>query len=216
MGLTKTIGGVYLRPSLGWLLATSSPLRIANEMAKVRDPQGVAELRAARMANTVGDSTMLPAIERIALILAAKGGMVRDVTVGDCLESLRISRDVFPGPARSTRHSPVFYQLLHAIGNFPTDAPPTVRMFSSLFAGRLSVEQMVDRYQLASKPMRDLLVDYLRERQPAIDYNTLTGLATALALWFWKDLERHHPGIDSLRLSPETAAGWEQRIRKQV
>jgi site-specific recombinase XerD len=216
MGLIQLIGGDYLRPSLGWLMATSSPLRIANEMAKVRDPQGVAELRMARMANTVGDSTMLPAIERIALILATKGGLVRDVTVGDCLESLRISREVFPGPARSTRHSPVFYQLLHAIGNFPADAPPTVRMFSSLFAGQLSVEQMVDRYQLASKPMRDLLVDYLRERQPAIDYNTLTGLATVLALWFWKDLERHHPGIDSLRLSPETAAGWKLRIRTRV
>ena len=89
-------------------------------------------------------------------------------------------------------------------------------MFSPLFAGRLSVEQLVDRYQLVSRPVRDLLVDYLRERQPAIDYNTLTALATALALWFWKDLERHHPGIDSLRLSPETAAGWKQRIRTRV
>ncbi|GAA2350124.1 tyrosine-type recombinase/integrase [Dactylosporangium salmoneum] len=35
-------------------------------------------------------------------------------------------------------------------------------------------------------------------------------------LWFWKDLERHHPGIDSLRLNPETAAGWKQRIRTRV
>ena len=216
MGLIQLIAGDYLRPGLGWLMATSSPLRIANEMAKVRDPHGIAELRAARMANTVGDSTMLPAIEKVALIMAAKGGQVRDVTAGDCLESMRISREVFAGPTRSSRHSPVFYQLLHSIGNFPADAPPTVRMFSPLFAGRLSVEQLVDRYQLANRPVRDLLVDYLRERQPAIDYNTLTALATALALWFWKDLERHHPGIDSLRLSPETAAGWKQRIRTRV
>lgn len=185
-------------------------------MAKVRDPGGIAELRAARMANTVGDSTMLPAIEKAALIMAAKGGIVRDITVGDCLESMRVSRQVFAGPTRSGRHSPVFYQLLHSIGAFPADAPPTIRMFSPLFAGRLSIEQLVDRYQLACRPIRDLLVDYLRERQPAIDYNTLTALATALALWFWKDLERHHPGIDSLRLSPETAAAWKQRIRTRV
>ena len=111
---------------------------------------------------------------------------------------------------------PISVILLHSIGNFPADAPPTVRMFSPLFAGRLPVEQLVDRYQLASRPIRDLLVDYLRERQPAIDYNTLTALATALTLWFWKDLERHHPGIDSLRLSPETAAAWKQRIRTRV
>lgn len=216
MGLIQLIGGDYLRPSLGWLMATSSPLRIANEMAKARDPHGIAELRAARMANTVGDASMLPAIEKIALITAAKGGLVRDVTVGDCLECMRISREVFPGPTRSSRHTPVFYQLLHSIGNFPADAPPTVRMFSPLFAGRLSVEQLVDRYQLACRPVRDLLVDYLRERQPAIDYNTLTGLATALGLWFWKDLERHHPGLDSLRLTPEIAAAWKQRIRTRT
>jgi integrase len=216
MGIIQLIGGDYVRPSLGWLMATSSPLRIVNEMAKVRDPHGIAELRAVRMTNTVGDSTMLPAIEKVALIMAAKGGMVREITVGDCLELMRISREVFPGPVRSSRHSPVFYQLLHEVGTFPADAPPTVRMFSPLFAGRLPVEQLVDRYQLACRPIRDLLVDYLRERQPAIDYNTLTALATALVLWFWKDLERHHPGIDSLRLSPEVAAAWKQRIRTRT
>jgi hypothetical protein len=216
MGLIQLIGGDYVRPALGWLMATSSPLRIANEMAKVRDAHGIAELRAARMANTVGDSTMLPAIEKVTLIMAAKGGLMRDVTVGDCLESMRVSREVFTGPTRSSRHSPVFYQLLHSIGTFPADAPPTVRMFSPLFAGRLSVQQLIDRYQLASRPVRDLLVDYLRERQPAIDYNTLTALATALGLWFWKDLERHHPGIDSPRLTPEIAAAWKQRIRTRI
>lgn len=64
-GLIQLIGGDYLRPSLGWLMATTSPLRIANEMAKVRDPEGIAELRTARLAGTVGDSTMIPAIEKI-------------------------------------------------------------------------------------------------------------------------------------------------------
>ena len=64
------------------------------------------------------------------------------------------------------------------------------------------------RYDLACRPVRDLLIDYLRERRPAVDYNTLTGLATALALWFWKDLENHHPGLGSLRLAPDIAAAW--------
>ena len=49
-GLIQLIGGDYIRPSTGWLMATSSPVRIANEMAKVRDPHGIAELRAVRMA----------------------------------------------------------------------------------------------------------------------------------------------------------------------
>ncbi|MFD3596766.1 tyrosine-type recombinase/integrase [Nocardia sp. NPDC058640] len=216
MGMIQLIGADYVRPPLGWLMATRSPVRIANEMAKVRDPNGLAELRAARLANTVGDATMLPAIEKIALIMAAKGGVVGDVAVGDCLETMQISRKVFPGPTRSSRHSPVFYQLLHSLGYFAADAPATIRMFSPVFAGRATVEQLVDRYHVSCRPVRDLLVDYLRERQPGIDYNTLTSLATALALWFWKDLERHHPGIGSLQLTAETAAGWKQRIRTRV
>jgi hypothetical protein len=213
LGMAQLIGADVIRPGLGWLMATSSPLRIANEMGRVRDPGGITLLREFREAGAVGEATAAPAIEKVALIMAAKGGMVADITVGDCLELVRTSREVFPGPSRSTRHSPFFYQMLHAAGVFPASAPPTVRMFNSLFTGQLTVEQMVDRYDLACRPVRDLLVDYLRERQPGIDYNTLTSLATALALWFWKDLETHHPGTSSLRLQPDIAAAWKQRIR---
>ncbi|MFI9723832.1 tyrosine-type recombinase/integrase [Streptomyces sp. NPDC052396] len=216
MGLVQLIGGDVLRPDLGWLMATSSPLRIANEMERVRDGEAIAKLRALRTASTVGDSTVLPAIEKIALIMAAKGGTVLHVTPNDCLELLKTSREVFPGPAKSTRHSPFFYQLLHSLGVFPADAPSSVRMFSTRFPGQLAVEQLVDRYDLACRPVRDLLVDYLRERQPSVDYNTLTGLATALGLWFWKDLEKHHPGIDSLRLAPDVAAAWKRRLQTRT
>ena len=75
-------------------------------------------------------------------------------------------------------------------------------MFSPNFSGQLTVEQMVDRYDLACQPVRDLIVDYLRERQPGIDYATLRACPALLARAFWKDLENHHPGISSLRLPP--------------
>ncbi|MFF4410715.1 tyrosine-type recombinase/integrase [Streptomyces sp. NPDC001404] len=216
MGLVQLIGGDVLRPDLGWLMATASPLRIANEMERVRDGEAIASLRALRKASTVGDSTVLPAIEKIALIMAAKGGTVADVTPGDCLELLKTSREVFPGPAKASRHSPFSYQLLHSLGVFPAGAPSSVRMFSTRFPGQLTAEQLVDRYNLSCRPVRDLLVDYLMERQPSVDYNTLTGLATALALWFWKDLEKHHAGIDSLRLPPDIAASWKRRLQTRI
>ncbi|MGW3951921.1 hypothetical protein ACWEKM_13480 [Streptomyces sp. NPDC004752] len=59
-------------------------------------------------------------------------------------------------------------------------------------------------------------MSYLKERQPSVDYNTPTGLATALALWFWKDLENHHTGVDSLRLAPDIAAGWKRRLQTRT
>ena len=73
--------------------------------------------------------------------------------------------------------------------------------------------ELVDRYQLHCRPVRDLIVDYLAERQPAMDYTSLKNLAYYLAQRFWADLEHHHPGIDSLHLPREVAAAWKQRQR---
>ncbi|QIZ37114.1 site-specific integrase [Saccharopolyspora sp. ASAGF58] len=64
----------------------------------------------------------------------------------------------------------------------------------------------------ACRPVQDLLVHYLRERQSTVDYVTLQRLASTLGKLFWADLEQHHPGIDSLRLAPEVATSWKQRI----
>ena len=217
MGLLQLTGGDVLRPALPWLLSTRSPSRFSAEMAQTRDPGGIAALKALREAGTAGDATFTPAVERVALIMAAKGGLVSDITPGDCVELLNCCSRLFPGGSQQAwRHSPFFYQLLHAAGVFPDSAPPTVRMISSSFPGQLTVEQLADRYDLACRPIRDLLVDYLRERQPGIDYSTLNGLATTLALRFWKDLETHHPGIDSLRLPPDIAVGWKQRIQTRT
>jgi len=56
-------------------------------------------------------------------------------------------------------------------------------------------------------------VEYLKERQPAIDYATLRGHTYQLARCFWLDLEQHHPGINSLRLPREVASAWKQRLQ---
>jgi integrase len=216
LGMVQLLGGDILRPGLPWLLATASPIRVAEEMSRTRDPAGITALKDLRETGTVGESTFVPAIERAALIMAAKGGLVSGITPGDCMELLDCCRRVFADGTRANRHSSFVYQLLHSAGVFPPGAPATVRMISTRFAGQLTAEQLVDRYGLACRPVRDLIVDYLRERQPGIDYVTLTGLATALARWFWKDLETHYPGIDSLKLPPDIAAGWKKRIQTRI
>src|SRR5262249_60793366 len=98
---------------------------------------------------------------RSAVIVAAKGGMLADITVGDVLEIL-------------------------------------------------------DRYPIACRPIRDLLVAYLAERQPAIDYTTLVGLAYHLVRCFWCDIECHHPDINSLKLPREVAGAWKRRLRTKT
>jgi hypothetical protein len=150
------------------------------------------------------------ALRRAATILAVKGGTVRDITVGDCLQ-LSLAID-----GRSVRKNKGmgFYQLLHAMGVFGPAVPSTIRAFGT--QGQLSAAQLIDRYGLRSRPIRDVLVAYLQERQPMLDHTTLRNLAFSLGALFWRDLERHHPGIDSLHLAPEVAAAWKQRLMSRT
>jgi len=204
-GVLPLICGDVIRPSLSWLLAPATPKNLAAEMARSRDPRGFAALAALSRTDPASASTKDLAVCRIAAILAAKGGTIADITVGDCLELL----DAITA-AKGGNTSPYFYQLLHALGVFPPAAPPTVRVFKT--HGQLTAGQLVDRYPIACRPVRALIVDYLRERQPVVDHATLRSLSRALAGLFWRDLELHHPGISSLRLAPGVAAAWKQRV----
>jgi Phage integrase family len=210
-GLLSLMCADVIRPSLAWLLATATPKRLSTEMARTRDPVAFAELAARCQANPVGESTTGVALHRIAAIMAAKGGTVADITIGDCLELLQVAAAVC---TVSHHKSPYFYQLLHATGVLPAAAAPTVRALHD--QRQLRVEQLVDRCQIACQPVRDLLVDYLRERQASVDHVTLVRMADTLGRLFWRDLELAHPGIDSLRLSPSVAAGWKQRISSKT
>ena len=55
-------------------------------------------------------------------------------------------------------------------------------------------------------------MQYLTERAPGLDYSTIRQLASKLILLFWRDLELHEPGIDSLHLADATARAWKQRL----
>jgi len=119
--------------------------------------------------------------------------------VGDCLQLLDLTYEYCEDrPGGSGLH---FYQLLHATGIFSDDAPITVRMLGAGRKGQLTPAQLIDRYDLACRSVRDLLVDYLSERQPALDYTSLNTLASNLGLLFWKDSRKHHPSISSLDLA---------------
>jgi integrase len=211
-GLLSLICADVIRPAIGWLLGTASPARLAAGMARARDPGGFASLTACCDASPVGESTTAVAFHRIAALMAAKGGMVAGITLGDCLELLDEAAAFCAAHHIGDTHytSPYFYQLLHAAGVIGSHAAPTVRALS---AGRqLSVEQLAGRCGIQYLPIRDLLTGYLRERQASVDYVTLVRLADTLGRLFWADLEAHHPGISSLRLDPLTAAAWKQRI----
>jgi len=209
-GLLVLICGDVIRPSIGWLLSSPSARRhLATEMARTRDAVVFAELTRRCQSGAVGLQASQQALTRVAVILAAKGGLVGEVRVGDCVELLTVAARL--RRARDGRAgSPLFYQLLHAHGGWGQNAPAAIEMFSG--HGQPSCEQLIDRYRIACRPVRDVLVDYLRERQASVDFSSLQRFAYLLGKLFWADLEAHHPGIDSLKLPRDVAAAWKQRV----
>ena len=214
-GLTLLICADVIRPSLDWLLVTPAPKNLAGAMARTCDPAAFAELAATCDALATGPTSRQIALARIAMIMAAKGGLVAAITVGDCIEMQQASVDVCQrlGKGKEFR-SPFFYQLLRSLGGFPDTAPPTTRAFN--VRGQMSVEAMIDRYGIECRPVRDLLVDYLREFLVSSDYSTVLNLSYVLGKLFWRDLELHNPGIASVHLPAEVASAWKQRVRTKT
>ena len=210
-GLLLLICGDLIRPDPGWLLASSGLQLLTGEMARTRDPGTFAMLRQACDAGQVSPLTRDLSLRRIAAILAAKGGLVSDITAGDCLELAAAVRSI-EGKTRST--GMYFYQLLRTTGVLPPEAPASVRMFTT--RGQLTPAELIGQYGIECGPVRGLLTGYLAERQLAADYPTLRASAHVLGKLFWRDLELHHPGISSLRLSPQAAAGWKERITRKT
>lgn len=200
-----------VRPSLSWLAGggVAQGGLLVRHLAAARDVEGFARLRT-RCDGDPGVSTMATSrmMYRCALMMAAKGGVLADITVGDIVELFDAEADVRVSPSDGRA---LLYRTLHNMGVLNPTAPPTLRALRT--AGQRTPDQLIDRYHLACHPIRDLLVDYLRERQPALDYNSLDSLANYLGKLFWADLEAHHPGIDSLRLPVGVADAWKRRLQ---
>ena len=208
--LLITVGADVLRPSPSWLLTGGKKRKLVRNMVCGRDREGFERLRRlCEQDEAITRESARDVLFRSAVIVAAKGGLLGDVVVGDVLEIL----DVEHGIRRRVDSAAATIRMLREAGILGADVP-TFREIRSL--GQRTVEQLVDRHPITCRPMRDLFVDYLRERQPAIDYSTLVGLAYQLVGCFWADLERHHPGIDSLRLPREVAGAWKRRLRTKT
>jgi hypothetical protein len=164
IGVILAICADLFRPSLRWLAASGvSAGALARNLERSRDRAGFVGLRETVSAGTgVTDSARHATTGRAAIIVAAKGGVLADVMPGDFLELLDAERQVHGRPRDDSAMS---WRLLRQAGAFGPQAPATLAQLLTI--GQRSPAELIDRYQLACKPVRDLLVDYLRERQPS-------------------------------------------------
>ena len=193
-----------LRPSYGWLYQLISASVLGKFRAR-HDPEGFAALDvlcAGTERITVTDRQF--AYCQLTRILMHNGGRLGEITVEDCVEAYRAQ------VGYTARQHSYWYVLLLRAGILPPGSPPTI--WAASRRGQLTVAELVDGYDLTCRPVRDLFVDYLHERQAGMDYVSLRQLSTKLVLLFWRDLELHEPGIDSLHLSDQMARAWKARL----
>jgi integrase len=204
-----TLTGQVLRPGYGWLLRYR-PSVLLEEARSRLDPAGFARLRGHFDATgRRNPQDLKEALNRIAWILLSKGGLIRDIAIGDCVE---LGDALQEHQCQGANNKPLFYALLAETGVLPDGAPPTLR--AARMTGQLTPAGLVAKYGLRDESMRELFTSYLAERAAELDYASLVGMANTLCGNFWRDLEQHHPGICSLRLDTEVATAWKERLRQ--
>jgi integrase len=201
--------GQILRPGYPWLLRYRPSVLLEEARSRI-DPAGFARLRAHFDATgRRNPQDLKEALNRVAWILLSKGGLIRDITIGDCVE---LGNALQEHQCQGANNRPLFYTLLAETGVLPAGAPPILR--AARMTGQLTPAELVAKYGLQGESMRELFTSYLAERAAELDYASLVGMANTLCGNFWRDLEQHHPGISSLRLDAEAAVAWKERLRQ--
>jgi len=194
-----------IRPSYSWLY-TSFAGTLYERFRELRDPEGFAALDVVCTQTTprFTPTDRRTAYVQLSRILIHTGGRLIDITLDDCVEASRAQLEY------SHKNHTHWYPLLRQAGILSESTPPT--MLSATRRGQLSIAELVDAQHIQCRPVRDLFVDYLHERAPGLDYSTLVALVSRIVRLFWRDLEIHEPGIDSLHLSEDVARRWKRRL----
>ena len=144
----------------------------------------------------------------LARVMIRTGKEIEQITGDDLL----YYADVVKTSGRNRREH-LLWELLVQLGPLAGEAPTLRAAWSAKGNSRQhSTATLVNRYSIPASGVRDLLVDYLEEVRPGMDYASLEGLAYRLARLFWWEVLQVNPEQADLRLAPEVATAWRERL----
>ncbi len=195
-----------IRP--GYMFFNSyKPTMLYDRVREVIDPEGFHRCHEAAQKAGVSAGRLNDAMITIVRMVLHTGATVDGLRETDFLEM----RDAYRGAGQLLPVGSVqAWDILRSLGVLSES-----RSFSAVLRrrGQLSTAELVDSYHVACRPVRDVLVRYLDQRRPPMDFSSFRSLVTVLVGLFWVDIEKHHPGIDTLHLPSEVAEAWKQRLR---
>ncbi len=166
----------------------------------------------ARLEQAAAELRMLPAnagngIRAITRMVIVTGRGIDQLTVDDLHEYRDWQQH--RSKERKSTGAHAAWDLLRALRVIPAEES----MPQALRLPPRTTAELVDLYKIRNGAVRDLLIRYLDERRPGLDFSTLRSMASVLVGQFWADIEHHHPDIDTLHLPTEVVAAWKQRLQ---
>uniref|UniRef100_UPI003F49A141 tyrosine-type recombinase/integrase n=1 Tax=Amycolatopsis sp. CA-096443 TaxID=3239919 RepID=UPI003F49A141 len=151
----------------------------------------------------------------VCCLLTVQGVSFADLTPAALLhyghDTRRARAILLPGRKESNRFAGLSaWNILHQMGHFPPETPSTMR--AALSRGQLTIEQMVDRYPIRNRSVRQLLIDYFTRRSADTDYASISHMVLEVAHHFWEKIERINPDQADLRIAPEVYTTWRHMI----
>jgi hypothetical protein len=194
-------------PSYDFLAAYRST-GLLDRVHKIMRPEVFNRLEKAAVERGLSGRDRSDALGLISKIVLHTGKDVDTLTAQDVLEVYAWSVHAHPR-RKQIPGLHVAWDVRSVIGVTPAEL--TLR--AALRRGQRSTTELVDDYDIGCRPIRDVLIRYLDERRPALDYNSLIDLTGVLVGTFWADIAQHHPGIDALHLPDDIAQAWRERVR---
>ncbi len=196
-----------LRPSYSWLL--DSQKRVA--LRKFLDRDGGPDLDRLRRLPAYQEAVPKyqdDAEKALARVMIRTGKDIAQL----CGDDLLFYADVVRTSGRQRREH-LIWELLVALGPLAEEAPTLRATWSARGNTRQhSAATLVDRYGIPASGVRNLLVDYLEEIKPGMDYSSLEGLAYRLVRLFWWEILQINPDQTDLALSAEVVTAWRERL----
>lgn len=194
-----------IRPSYSFLREFKGSTLCAG-VRSLRSPESFERAAELGRAHGMAPRHITYAFRTLTVIVIHTGKELHELTATDLLDY----RERTPMADRANRpglHGA--WQILVLLGQIQAGTT----LSSASKRGQLSTAELVDKQQVKSPSVRQVLIRYLDELRPGMDYNTFFKHASILSKNFWADIERHHPGIDSLDLPDEVTAAWKERTR---
>ena len=207
MAVNALIQVRVLRPSYSWVLDSKQRVNLRRflECNGGLDADRLRDLPAYRHAVPKYQADAEKALARLMI----RTGKSIDQLRGD---DLLFYADVVRTSGRQRREH-LIWELLVALGPLAGEAPTLRATWSARGNTRQhSATTLVDRYGIPASGVRNLLVDYLEEIKPGMDYSSLEGLAYRLARLFWWEILQINPSQADLSLAPDVVAAWRERL----